>query len=184
MNNRLLHNRKLNRLKGFDYSQSGLYFITVCVHCRLIHLCEIINGVVKLKQSGEIVLDCWNDLPNHYPNCFLHEFVVMPNHIHGIIEINNDCYGPVGDGRSVVGDGLRPSPTTTCPNIKIHGLSEMVRALKSFSSRRINEISDIKFKWQRSFYDHIIRNKRAYNQITRYIQNNPKRWMEDRLFVH
>jgi putative transposase len=120
---------------------------------------------INLSQYGEIVNQCWNDLPNHYLNCSLDAFVIMPNHIHGIMVIKND---------KIVGNGLKPFPT--------HGLSEMIRGFKTFSSRKINEgiKGDNKFHWQKSFYDHVIRNEKSLDNLRRYIQNNPLKWDLDR----
>src|SRR3989344_8306662 len=80
-------NRKLNRWPGYDYSQSGLYFITIITKNRIEWFGRVDNGEMVLNQYGRIVRDCWLDLPNHYSNCQLDEFVIMPNHVHGIIII-------------------------------------------------------------------------------------------------
>jgi len=161
-------NRKQNRWMGFNYSAQGWYFITICTLNRVECLCRIENGQVVLNDLGKIVNVCWFDLPNHYKNIILDEYIIMPNHIHGIIEI-------IDDGRfktaNNVGNGLKPFPTH-------HGLSEIVRGFKTFSSRKINEFKY--FKWQKSFYDHVIRGEKDYNYIKYYIQQNPRRWVEDR----
>ena len=81
--------RKLNRWPGYDYSQSGLYFITIVTHHRIEWFGRVVNGEMILNQYGRIARDCWLDLPNHYPNCKLDEFVIMPNHVHGIVVIDN-----------------------------------------------------------------------------------------------
>ncbi len=156
--------RKPNRLPGYDYSQNGYYFITVCVHNHAQWFGEIKNGEMILNKYAEIVRKCWYDLPIYYKNVKLDEFVIMPNHIHGIIIIDNGN----------VGNGFKPFPTN-------HGLSEIVRGLKTFSSRRINETIDdgVKFHWQKSFYDHVIRNEISLNRIREYIHNNPAQWDED-----
>ncbi|MDD5567618.1 MAG: transposase [Candidatus Omnitrophica bacterium] len=164
--------RKPNRLKGYDYSQNGYYFVTICTYGRQEWFGKISNGDMELNTNGCIVSACWNDLPNHYRNVELDEFIVMPNHVHGIIGINN------------VGNGLKPFPTTDqlIPSkTKNHGLSEIIRGLKTFSSRRINGTieSGNKFHWQKSFYDHIIRNELSLNRIREYIVNNPRNWNED-----
>ena len=82
-------NRKLNRWPGYDYSQSGLYFITIVTHKRIEWFGRVEYGEMILNQYGRIARDCWLDLPNHYPNCKLDEFVIMPNHVHGIVVIDN-----------------------------------------------------------------------------------------------
>jgi len=119
---------------------------------------------MKLNRYGKITRECWLDLPNHYANCQLDSFMVMPNHFHGIIVINN------------VGTGFKPVPTE-------HGLSEIVRGFKTFSSRKINHLNpSLNFSWQRSFYDHIIRTEKTLGKIREYITNNPLRWEFDRNF--
>ena len=92
-----IHHRRSIRLQGYDYSQTGLYFITICVHHKKCLFGEIINNEnhspeMKLNDAGQIAHQCWLDIPKHFPNVILHEFVIMPNHIHGIIELTT----PVG----------------------------------------------------------------------------------------
>jgi len=127
------------RLREYDYSSPGAYFITVCTKNRECIFGEVIDGQMTLNGYGKTVLDCWHDLPNHYANTVLDAFVVMPNHVHGII-----CIVETG---LIVETGFKPVSTvteesaiTTAKSDKNnnHGLSEFVRALKTFSSRRIN----------------------------------------------
>jgi REP element-mobilizing transposase RayT len=145
-----LKERKPNRWKGFDYSSENAYFITICVDKQSCLLGKIVNKKMQLNEYGKIVEQCWNDLPNHYLNCVLDAFIVMPNHIHGIIVIDNSVF----KSASAIENDLKPFPTNTPPNDNVgnglkpfpnkkHGLSEMVRALKTFSSRRINETISI-----------------------------------------
>ncbi|BBO15821.1 conserved hypothetical protein [Candidatus Brocadia pituitae] len=123
---------------------------------------------MQLNLFGKLVQTHWNDLPHHYPNVKLDAFVIMPNHAHGIIILTEI---------DMVGAGLTPAPTI----IKRHGLPEIVRALKTFSARRINELRNIKgiSLWQRNYYDHIIRNEKSLNIIRRYILYNPVMWAYD-----
>ena len=157
--------RKPNRLRDYDYSQDGYYFITICTRGRKEFFGNIREGKLDLNRYGETVNQCWYDLPRHYPNGSLDSFVIMPNHVHGIIVIDNE---------NVVGNGFKPFPT--------HGLSEIIRGFKTFSSRKINEEIEIdnKFQWQKSFYDHIIQDERSLDLIKEYIQNNPLKWDLDR----
>jgi putative transposase len=170
-----IHHRRSIRLKEYDYSQSGAYFVTMCAWQRECLFGEIKDGEILLNAYGELVMKCWNDLPNHYHHARLDEFVVMPNHVHGIIMIN------VGAGlkpalfEKAQGAGLKPAPT------RQHGLQEIVRAFKSFSSRRINDMrntTDIPV-WQRNYYEHIIRDERELHTIREYIKYNPLKWDED-----
>ncbi|MFZ1417685.1 MAG: transposase [Burkholderiaceae bacterium] len=164
--------RKSIRLKDCDYSRAGAYFITICTHERQALLGQIVDGQMQLNSLGEIVQAVWFALTEHYAHIHLGVFVVMPNHVHGIIEIK------VEEAASSVGVGLKPTPTR-------HGLSEIVRALKTFSARRINEkCAKVGNKvWQRNYYEHVIRSEASYLTISKYIQTNPQRWAEDRYFV-
>lgn len=83
-----LHHRKSIRLKGFDYSQAGLYFVTICCFNKECLFGEIKDSIMYLNQAGKIADKCWLDIPSHFPNVILHEHIIMPNHIHGIIELD------------------------------------------------------------------------------------------------
>ena len=157
--------RRSARLSGYDYTTPGAYFITICIQEKKCLLGNIIDAKIVLNQYGEIVSACWNDLPDHYINVELGEFVVMPNHVHGII-ILTDANARVGKPERA---GLRPAPTIgeSVQNShpasikKIHGLPEIIRAFKSFSSRRINEVRNLPGVrlWQKNYYEHVIRNE-------------------------
>ena len=199
------HNRKSIRLPGYDYSLPGAYFVTICIHDWKQNLFgNVVGGAMAENDYGNIVRQCWNDLPAHYPHIRLEEFVVMPNHIHGIIVIRDSVLAD-----DPVGAGLKPAPTTTTQSAPTHpvrathsvragfkpaptmttkpaptpthGLPEIVRALKTFSARRINEIRRTPGipVWQRNYYDHIIRDTKSHYWISRYIQNNPANWTTD-----
>lgn len=161
------HHRRSIRLKDYDYACPGAYFVTICTFQRESILGEVIDDRVQLSEMGSIVQWGWKSLPEHY-NVQLDGWIVMPNHVHGII-ILPDLK------TEKVRAGLRPAPT------KIHGLPEIVRSLKSFSSRKINELRDSPGVpvWQRNYYEHVIRNERSLNEIRWYIKHNPSRWMED-----
>jgi REP element-mobilizing transposase RayT len=164
-----VHHRRSIRLRGYDYSQTGAYFVTICIQNRECLFGEIVGGEMQLNDVGKIVQMTWDALPSHYPHIELDEWVVMPNHFHSIIVLAN-----VGAGS--VGAGLKPAPTR-------HGLPEIVRALKTFSSRRINELRQTPGTklWQRNYWEHIIRNETELNRIREYIQNNPTQWDLDKL---
>lgn len=121
------------------------------------------------------------DLPSHYPHVELDAFVIMPNHVHGILVFQDDA--GVGTGHAgtrtaftTVGAGLKPSPT------RRHGLPEVVRAFKTFSARRVNALRRASGSplWQRSYYEHIIRDERSLGRIREYVMGNPARWDADR----
>ncbi len=157
------------RLKGYDYSQAGMYFVTICVYNKECLLGKIVEDVMILSDCGETVRQCWNDLPYHYHNIELDAYVIMPNHFHGIIMLyENNVF---------VGAGLKPAPT-----INRNALSEIVRAFKTFSSRRINELRNTPGTrvWQRNYYEHVVRSEKKLQLIREYIVNNPLKWHLDR----
>lgn len=155
--------RKRNRLEFYDYSWDGFYFVTICTKNRKNYFGEISNGKMILNKYGEIVEQAWKDLPEHYKNCILDTFTIMPNHVHGIVIIDN--YAVV--------NGLKPFTT--------HGLSEIMQRFKTFSSLRINRVGlNLNFHWQKSFYDHIIRSETSLHKIREYILTNPLKWSIDK----
>lgn len=162
------HYRRSIRLPDHDYSQPGAYFITICTFQRECLFGEIIEGNIQLNEYGKIVQDRWSALPNHYPNLYLDAFVVMPNHVHGILVLLNP---PVGAGLQ------------TCPANppKQYAISEMVRGFKTYSARRINDLREQAGTpvWQRNYYEHIIRNETELSAIREYIVNNPAQWDGD-----
>ena len=151
--------RKSLRLRNYDYTRPGAYFITICTHRRRCLFGRVAGGAMHSNAYGAIVSSCWRALPRHYLYVELDSFVVMPNHVHGIVFLTD------------VGVVERR-----------HDLSEVVRAFKSFSARRINERRDAKGTrlWQRGFYEHIIRHGDSLNGIRGYIETNPLRWHLDR----
>ena len=182
-----LRQRKPTRQPGIDYSKPGFYFVTICTQEKEEILGKVVGEKMELNDLGRIVKECWLDLPDHYRCCRLHEFVIMPNHVHGIIEIAGSPN--VGQG-SYVGAGLKPARTLRNEEFKpvrslshparSYSLSEILRAFKTFSSRTINQkFPDGLFQWQRSFHDHVIRDKGELTAITRYIVENPRHWSED-----
>jgi len=193
----LYHNKyrvETTRLHHYDYASDGWYFITICTHGREHMFGNIITGNMQLNAYGTIVQNCWYDLVNHYRNLQLDAFVIMPNHIHGIMIIDNSKNIGGGIDGAMVETGLKPVSTVTTtdvtrsniPPIKSqspHGLFEFVRALKTFSSRRMNEMDNTagKTRWQSRFHDHIIRNEHELIRIQQYICNNPTSWDIDTL---
>ncbi|MDD5032092.1 MAG: transposase [Patescibacteria group bacterium] len=192
------HGRKANRFKGYDYSQDGFYFVTICVNNKggrfqtRPYFGEIKSGKMILNNCGRIVEKCWFDLLNHYGNCKLDEFIIMPDHFHGIIIIDNagvdvgvgvgtgfkPVRGTVGVG---VGTGFKPVPTIGTTTTTNYSLSEIIRGFKTFSSKIINQNNPgLAFRWQRSFYDHIIFGEQSLRKIREYIRNNPLKWEIDR----
>ena len=156
--------RKSHRLKTHDYFQQGYYLVTICAYNKQEVFGVIENNCMKLNEYGQIAKNAWLDLPNHHENIKLDEFIIMPNHIHGIINV-------------VVGSG----PARTYTKYKnTNNLSVIIGSYKSSVSRQINQLNHNKFKWQRSFHDYIIRtsNLSLYN-IRKYTINNPTNWEMD-----
>ena len=169
------YHRRSIRLKTYDYFQAGAYFITICTQDHGCLLGEIKDGQMQINASGVIVEQCWHELPSHYPGLELDIFEVMPNHIHGILVLDDERTGY--NFRA----GLKPAPTGIAFP-KPHGLSEIVRGFKTFSARRINRISGsigVKF-WQRGYYERVIRNENELSRIREYIIYNPLSWSLDR----
>ena len=139
------------------------------------------------NANASIVRDCWLDLPNHYPHISLDTFVVMPDHVHGIIVLR-DTFGAGLTARAGLDDaraGLKPAPTGGDAVVDVgvrHGLPEIVRALKTYSARGINATRGTPGAsvWQRGYYERIIRNERELNLTRKYIASNPRNWRTDR----
>jgi putative transposase len=165
------HNRRSIRLKGYDYSLPGAYFVTVLSLHQQTVFGVIKDGIFKPNINGNIVKECWYELDKHYYNINLDTFIVMPNHIHGIIFLEDTN---VPSSRNV-GAGLRPALT------KLQKLPEIIRAFKSFSSRRINEHRNTPGTpvWQRNYYERVIRNEKEFNEIRQYIVDNVTNWGKD-----
>ncbi len=188
------YDRNITRLREYDYSQAGYYYVTMCTKGSVCLFGDIKNGKMKLNEYGKIVQDTWLDLPNHNCNVELDYYQIMPDHLHCIIIINDNItssnqHHNVGDGskpsqsiskssrndNTVVRAGCEPAPTS-------YGLSEIVRQLKTFSAKRINNIRETTGRpiWQRSFYDRIIRNDKELYEIRNYIKSNPLKYEIDR----
>ena len=159
--------RKATRIPGFDYSEGGIYFVTICTHQKRHILGSVTGENVRLNELGRIAEDAWLDLEIHYPSILLDEFIIMPNHSHGIVILHPERWWT--------------SCTLTDDSIEEQeypSLSEIVRAFKSYSAKRINQLRGTTGEpvWQRSFYDHVVRNEKSLEEIRRYIRKNPVRW--------
>ncbi len=159
-----IHHRRSIRLKGYDYSQPGAYFITICTHQKECLFGEIIDEQMQLNHFGKIVQSHWQSLEKYHSHIQLDKFVVMPNHFHGIIIIN---------------DNVAPDAAS---NNKKTGIPEFFRGFKTFSARQINKARHQPGipLWQRNYYERIIRDEEELNQIKKYIINNPQNWTQDR----
>ncbi len=131
---------------------------------------EVLGGRMRLNAQGELVKQVWEELPHHYVGVALDAFVVMPNHIHGLVALE-----------APVGAGLRPAQPLRDDQSPGEGLPEVMRAFKSFSARRINESRDNPGAavWQRGYFDHIVRDRSSLVTLRYYIKANPSNWAED-----
>ena len=172
-----IHHRRSIRLKGYDYAQAGLYFVTICCQDRACLFGEIIDGKMILNDAGEIANECWTNIPNHFPNSVLHEYVIMPNHVHGIIELKSEYVGaenipPNHNGAN--DDSPLRSPSKT--------IGSIVRGFKIGVTKWMRQNTDLNNVWQRNYYEHIIRNEQSYQTISQYIINNPAKWVGDKFY--
>jgi len=179
-----IHRRRSIRLKDYDYSQAGLYFITICVQNRLCLLGEIVDGAMVLNDAGEMVLGQWLPLADRFHSVELDEFIVMPNHFHGIIELVAE--------HSNIGQPQGIAPTIAQPPIEQPinpSIGDVIGAFKSLSTNEY--IAGVKQKswppfhqklWQRNYYEHVIRSEQSYLDIVEYIRNNPLKWIEDKYY--
>ena len=165
------------RLPGFDYSQEGAYFVTICVKGRQYLFGKIIDNEMNLNEFGKIVAASWDDLSSYYnPAIKLDAFTVMPNHIHGIIIITGARgFGSLSDSPIKTGG-------ETPPLQKPPALGEILGYYKYQSAGRINALRKTVGTsiWQRGYYEHVIRDDQALNRIREYIAGNPQRWYLDR----
>jgi len=160
------HHRRSIRLKGYDYSQAGAYFVTIVAWQRDMIFGKIADKGMVLNEFGRIVSEKWQWLETQYPYIELGAWIVMPNHFHGILVIHD-----IGRG------GSRSAPTP----IKRKPLGGLIGVFKTVSTKQINLLRDIvgQVIWQRNYYEHIIRSEPEMDRISRYIESNPLRWADD-----
>jgi REP element-mobilizing transposase RayT len=158
------YHRRSTRLRGYDYSQSGAYFVTVCVRNRQSVFGKVTNGRMMLREAGRMVEEEWLKTPAVRPQVQLDEFVVMPNHFHGIIMIRNEP--------TIVGATRRVAPTGPTAG----SVGAMMAQFKSIATKRMRALGHSSFAWQRNYYEHIVRDEDSLNRIREYILTNPLRW--------
>ena len=173
---RQIYRIESSRLKNWDYSQAGWYFVTICAKDKLLYF--------ENKRIKEIVRNYWQEIPLHFNNIRLGEWVIMPNHIHGIIEIIQ--LNPVETPYMVSLPKLTKRPLESSNTLfykmiskKSHrGLPQIIQSFKSAVSRKCRQLN-LSFAWQTRFYDHIIVDERKYYLVEEYIRNNPENWQYD-----
>ncbi len=167
--------RRNHRLPEFDYSQPGAYFVTIVTQYRKTLFGQIVDGEMVLNDIGKMVEEVWVAIPEHFPNVELGEFVVMPNHFHGVITITVGARHAVPQ-KEVAAEGFGKPVEGS--------LSTIVRSFKSATTKAFHEYPGHAEEslWQRSFYEHVIRNERDYQAIYEYILANPMNWEKDEEF--
>ncbi|MDP2960215.1 MAG: transposase [candidate division Zixibacteria bacterium] len=167
------HYRRSMRLKYHDYSQAGGYFVTICAHNMKSVFGDVVKGEMVLSEYGKIVNKFWNKIPIRFSNVEIDWLVVMPNHVHGVIIINNECRGGVSPPHSQ-GEATSPLQNPT--------LGQIIAYFKYQTAKLINQIRKMPRAsvWQRNYYEHVIRNEDKLNKLRYYIQTNPLKWHRDR----
>ena len=162
------HHRKSIRLPGYDYSQAGAYYVTIVTHQRNCLFGEVVNGEMVLNDFGKIAAECWRAIPDHFPLVELGAYVVMPNHVHGIIVITN--------GRGTI---YRAPTQEQFQKPVVGSIPTIIRTFKAAVTRRIGREHNATGIWQRNYYEHIIRDQTDLQNKTDYIEANPMLWDED-----
>jgi putative transposase len=179
------HERKRNRALWHDYSKPGIYFITICTKDREHYFGKISDKKMELSEIGKIAQQCWEKIPALCSQIELDNYVVMPNHLHGIIIIKNGSRNRHnrGDGKECAENkGTGGASSLQEMERRLQRLPVVMGSYKSIVTKMAHKNqkdSDLFFRWQKSYYDHIIRNKKSLNFIRRYILNNPANWEED-----
>ncbi len=191
------HHRRSIRLKGYDYSQAGAYFITIVTKDRACLFGNVVDGKMRLNDAGRMIQSVWCEIPAFYSGVDVDEFVVMPNHIHGIVvlvgaaprgrpgypvagDVTGQARGPgptlTGD---VIGQAQGPAPTLSLPDV-VHRFKTLTTKRYADGVKQCDRPSFPGRVWQRNYYEHIIRDEESLNRIREYVVNNPLQWELDR----
>ncbi len=175
------------RKTGWDYRREAVYFVTFCTNKRLPYFGRIVNCEMILSDLGQIATRHWNDIPNHFSFIELINFVVMPNHIHGLVGIiDNSRDGTVETLHATSLQSpehlqqIRNDEILAGISPKRGSLSSVIRSYKSAVTCYANQ-NNIEFGWQTRYHDHIVRNDDEFDRINKYITNNPRKWDNDEL---
>ena len=175
-----LHHRRSVRLKGYDYSQAGLYFVTICVQDKVCLFGEIIDDDMLLNDAGKMIEKWYFELENKFSDIECGVYVVMPNHFHAIIINNGNKLIDVDHHKSGQPIGLGEHVGTPLYEIvqwfKTMTTNEYIRAVKTLDWQRFTGKL-----WQRNYWEHVIRDQKSFDMISEYIINNPKNWQTDKL---
>ncbi len=166
------------RLRYWNYGWNAAYFVTIYTKNRHYYFGNVKNGKMVLTEIGQIAQDFWEAIPEHFPFVQLGEYVIMPNHVHGIIIINK----PVDTVETHVHASPPPQPQPDKPvnqfGPQSGNLASIIRGYKSAVKKHVT-LHGIDFAWQPRYYDHIIRDEKSFYQISKYIKNNPINWKDD-----
>ncbi|OGT03073.1 MAG: hypothetical protein A2143_09885 [Gallionellales bacterium RBG_16_57_15] len=175
-----LPHRRSIRLQDYDYSQAGAYFVTICTQGRVCLFGDIKNGAMALNEYGCVVRDEWLKIAGIRTEIQSGEFVVMPNHFHGVVIIVE----PATQSGAMTTVGAIHEPLPLRQQRRQMALSKIIGRFKMLTAKRINEIRQLPGipVWQRNYYEHVIRNEDDYRQIAEYVADNPHRWAEDTLY--
>lgn len=184
------------RLKGWDYSDDGAYFITICTQNWQQFFGNVNNRGMQLSEIGEIAEKYWKEIPNHFPSILLNNFVVMPNHVHGVLIITET--ETLSNSQQI--ETLHSTSKSTRPKVKsnylkntknkklsdispkVGSISTIIRSYKSAVTKQARLINK-SFAWQARFHDHLIRNNKSYDTIINYIETNPYHWEDDKFYM-
>lgn len=196
--NSQIHHRRSIRLKGYDYSLGGAYFITICTQDRECLFGKIADGEMILNDAGKIANEFWLQIPNHFPNVILHEHIVMPNHVHGIIELAEQTTVGVQNFEPQQLQQITEKPQNKFQKIIPRSIGSIIRGYKigvtkwfrnkhavgveNFHPLQIQSPRRMRV-WQRNYYEHIIRKEQSCQTISDYITTNPAKWNNDKFFV-
>lgn len=165
--------RKSIRCKEHDYTSEGACFVTICTGLRRSYFGNIVDGRMNLSEMGKIADQCWKEIPKHSQNVELDEYVIMPNHVHGIVMITDT----VGTRHAVSQQSTEPERKFgPLPTKSLH---TVIGSYKSAVTKLIHA-KGLAFGWQSRFHDHIVRNEKELNNIRQYIDNSPAKWEFDR----
>jgi putative transposase len=186
-----IHHRRSIRLKGYDYSQNGYYFITICTHGRRCLFGEIKKDRMVLNDSGKMIVNWWNELQNKYAIVEIDKCVIMPNHCHGIVNIINSVGANlrVRPDLCVCPDNNNGEPVCS-PKPMVRPITEMIKWFKTMTTNEyIRNVKQNHWQsfdgklWQRNYYEQIIRDEISLRHVREYIINNPCQWRQDKLFT-
>jgi len=183
----IVHRRRSIRLQDYDYAQDGLYFITICCHNKAHFFGDVINDEMQLNEAGKIAQECWLAIPQHFLHVHLHEFVIMPNHLHGIIEfVGAKNFSPDNsiahstENRNIENHNRAKNFSPLLGTSKTIG--SVVRGFKIGVTKWMRQNTGVTDVWQRNYFEHIIRNEDSFDTIREYIMTNPAKWPQDKFY--